>query len=125
MLRTYPALFHLEDKGFWVEFPDFPGGTFGDDLEEAMLNSHDFLEGVLASYIDEEMELPIASNITDLEIDDGFATLIQVDPTPFIKYNKTVRKNITIPEWLLKRADKANINYSETLTKVLEEVLVK
>lgn len=36
MLRTYPALFHRDEDGYWVEFPDFAGGTEGLDIEEAM-----------------------------------------------------------------------------------------
>ena len=34
--RTYPAIFHKEDDGYWVEFPDVPGCfTQGKTLEEA------------------------------------------------------------------------------------------
>lgn len=30
MLKSYPAIFHKEDDGrFWVEFPEFHGGTQG------------------------------------------------------------------------------------------------
>lgn len=120
MLKTYPAIFHAEKDGYWVEFNDFAGGTAGDNLNDAMANARDFLEGAVATYIDEDMPLPEPSNIKDLKITDGFVTLIQIDPTPFIKYNKAIRKNVTIPEWLVKRADRKNINYSETLTKALE-----
>ncbi len=26
MLKTYPAIFHKEGGGYWVEFPDFGAG---------------------------------------------------------------------------------------------------
>ena len=32
----YPAIFHKEDDGFWVSFPDFPEClTEGDNMEQA------------------------------------------------------------------------------------------
>ncbi|WP_019320392.1 type II toxin-antitoxin system HicB family antitoxin, partial [Streptococcus mutans] len=53
MLKSYPAIFHKEEEGYWVEFPEFGGGTQGEDLEEAMKNARQMLESVLASYLDE------------------------------------------------------------------------
>lgn len=120
MLKSYPAIFHKEDTGYWVEFPEFLGGTQGESLEEAMYNAREFLESSIALYIDEGLELPKMSNIEDLPAPDGFVTLIQADPTPFIKNNKAIRKNVTVPEWLIKLADREGINYSEVLTKALE-----
>ena len=79
MLKTYPAIFHKEDTGYWVEFPEFGGGTDGSTLDEAMKNAKEMLEGVLASYIDEDMPFPEASDITHLSVSDGFASLIQVN----------------------------------------------
>lgn len=36
MIKNYPAIFHNEANGrYWGEFPDFTGGTQGDNLEEA------------------------------------------------------------------------------------------
>lgn len=120
MLKSYPAIFHKEDTGYWVEFPEFGGGTQGENLEEAMYNAREFLESSIALYIDEGLELPKASNIDDLHAPDGFVTLVQADPTPFIKNNKAIRKNVTVPEWLTKLADREGLNYSEVLTKALE-----
>ncbi|MGT2800409.1 hypothetical protein JavanS292_0001 [Streptococcus satellite phage Javan292] len=120
MLKSYPAIFHKEDTGYWVEFPEFGGGTRGDNLEEAMYNAREFLESSIALYIDEGLELPKVSNIEDLSAPDGFVTMIQADPTPFIKNNKAIRKNVTVPEWLTRLADREGLNYSEVLTKALE-----
>ena len=124
MLKTYPAIFHEEkDKSYWIEFPEFNGGTQGDNLEEAMLMAKDFLAGILAYYIEEDTPLPEPTDISTLKVDDGFTTLIQVDPSAYIKGNKTIRKNVTIPEWISIKADKENINYSETLTRALTKRL--
>ncbi len=59
MLKTYPAIFHLEKENhYWIEFPNFKGGTSGIGIEEAMKHAHQMLESVLATYIDNGMDLP-------------------------------------------------------------------
>lgn len=121
MLKSYPAIFHKEEDSYWVEFPEFGGGTEGDNIEEAMVNAHQMLESVLATFIDEDIPLPKPSDITKIKVEDGFTSMIQVDPTPFIKNNKTIRKNVTVPEWLVRLCDRQNINYSEVLTIALEK----
>ncbi|HEM5678244.1 TPA: type II toxin-antitoxin system HicB family antitoxin, partial [Streptococcus suis] len=108
------------EQGYWVEFPEFSGGTQGDNLEEAMYNAREFLESSIALYIDEGMELPKVSDIKELSAPDGFVSMIQADPTPYIKNNKAIRKNVTVPEWLTKLADREGLNYSEILTTALE-----
>lgn len=123
MLKTYPAIFHKEGTGYWVEFPEFGGGTEGKNIEEAMKNAREMLENVLASYIDEGMELPTPSDILKIEVSDGFVSMIQVDPAPFLRSNKAIRKNVTVPEWLVRLADREKINYSEVLAQALEKKL--
>ncbi len=49
--------------------------------------------------------------------------MIQADPTPFIRNNKAIRKNVTVPEWLVRLADREKVNYSEVLTQALETKL--
>ena len=123
MLKSYPAIFHREGTGYWVEFPEFGGGTEGETLELAMKNAREMLESVLASYIDEGLALPTPSDIAKLKAPDGFVTLIQVNPLPFVKNNKAIRKNVTVPEWLVRLADREKVNYSEVLTQALESRL--
>ncbi|WP_057491072.1 type II toxin-antitoxin system HicB family antitoxin [Streptococcus orisasini] len=123
MLKTYPAIFHKEEEGYWVEFPEFGGGTQGKDLEEAMKHARQMLESVLASYLDEGMQLPAPSDIRKLSAEDGFVSLIQADPSPYLRNTKAIRKNVTVPEWLVRLADRNQVNYSEVLTKALEKKL--
>lgn len=88
-----------------------------------MKHAHQMLESVLATYIDNGMDLPKPTDLANLQVEDGFVTLIQVDPSPFLKNTKAIRKNVTVPEWLVRLADRQDINYSETLTKALEDLL--
>lgn len=59
------------------------------------------------------MALPTPSDILKIEVSDGFVSMIQVDPAPFVRSNKAIRKNVTVPEWLVRLADREKINYSE------------
>jgi predicted RNase H-like HicB family nuclease len=70
-----------------VVFPDFAGATQGDDLEEAMSNAKEFLDSILAYSIDENLKIPEPTDIKQLqaEADETIISLIQGDPSPFIK----------------------------------------
>lgn len=126
MLKTYPAIFHIEEDGYSVTFPEFNGGTQGDSLDEAMAEAKDCLSSMIAYYIDQEITIPAPSDIRSIALEDSadFVTLIQADPRPYIRGNKTIRKNVTIPEWLAKKAEKEQINFSETLTEALYKKFV-
>ena len=69
------------------------------------------------------MVLPTPSDILKIEVLDGFVSMIQVDPAPFVRSNKAIRKNVTVPEWLVRLADREKINYSEVLAQALEKKL--
>lgn len=122
MKKTYPAIFIPEENGFSVIFPEFSGGTQGKDLEDSMYQAKEMLDGVLSYYIEENISLPIPSNIYDIQLEDegSFVTLVQGDPTRFLE-KKTVRKNVTIPEWLAVRGEKDGVNFSQLLTESLFE----
>lgn len=122
MEKSYPAIFTKEKDGFSVIFPDFAGATQGDDLEESMSNAKEFLDSILAYYIDEELSTPEPTKIELLtgNSNQKFVSLIQGDPTPYIQ-KKTVRKNVTIPEWLVSRGEKDKLNFSQLLTDALFE----
>lgn len=122
MKKSYPAVFTREDEGFSVIFPDFAGATQGDNLEEAMSNAKEFLDGILAYYIDENLLLPEPTDLKQVQStnENQFVSFIQGDPSPYIK-KKTVRKNVTIPEWLASRGEKDKANFSKILTDALFE----
>lgn len=81
------------------------------------------LESSLAAYLDEGLELPKVVNMSELSVEDGFITLIQVDPSQYLKSTKSIRKKVTVPEWLVRLANRENVNYSEVLIQALEKKL--
>ncbi len=117
---VYPAICHFEDGGYWCEFPDLDGCFSQGDTEfEIVDNAKEALEGFALSILERGGSLPKASQITDLRAKGkDFLTYISCDLS---NNGKFVRKNVTIPEWLSVRAEKAAINFSQTL----QESLVK
>ncbi len=63
-MTAYPAIFHPDETGFWVEFPDFPGClTEGDTLEEAKEMAKEALSAMLESFDSRKMSIPVPSSL--------------------------------------------------------------
>lgn len=126
MLLIYPAIFHEEDNAVWVEFPDLEGcQTYGDTIEECIIYAQEALEGYAESVVDRGMKLPAASDIKKIETNNPHALIIPIY-CDFKKYEKkSVKKTLTIPQWLNEKAMQSNINFSETLQNALIEKLYK
>ena len=134
MLSIYPAIFYKEKDGYSVIFPDLNYlSTCGENLNDAMEMAIDCLAGYLYTTKLDDDKLPEPSKIDDIHpIDiantigfggkDSFINLISVDLEDYAKthFNKSVKKTLTIPEWLNREATKKNINFS----KVLQEALI-
>ncbi len=134
MLSIYPAIFYKEKNGYSVIFPDLNYlSTCGENLNDAMEMAIDCLAGYLYTAKLDDDKLPTPSIIDDIHpIDiantigfdgkDSFINLISVDLEDYAKthFNKSVKKTLTIPEWLNREATKKNINFS----KVLQEALI-
>lgn len=88
-----------------------------------MKNAREMLESSLAAYLDGGLTLPKIIDMNELSVSDGFISLIQADPSPYLKSLKAIRKNVTVPEWLVRLANREHINYSEVLTQALEKKL--
>ena len=61
---SYPALFHPDENGFWVEFPDLDGCvTEGNSLEDAKIMAKETLSSVLESMDSRKFSIPKPSVI--------------------------------------------------------------
>jgi antitoxin HicB len=68
-MTTYPAIFHPDEKGYWVEFPDLPGCvTEGETLEDAKEMAKEALSAMLESLDSRKKSIPIPSNIKGNDI---------------------------------------------------------
>ena len=124
---VYPAIFTYEDDGISVQFPDLPGClTCADTTEEAIKMAKEAL-GLHLYDIEEENEpIPVASSINDLSLEKNqIPILIDINMVLHRKAieNTSVKKTLTIPQWLNKEAERHNINFSQVLQEALKEQL--
>lgn len=122
MKFTYPAICHFEDNGYWCEFPDLDGCfSQGDTEREIVENAQEALEGYLVTLLADGKKLSKPSNITDFNVKEkDFLSYISCNIEGI---GKSVRKNVTLPFWLDKLAEKASINFSQTLQESLLQKL--
>lgn len=127
-LYFYPAIFHKAEpdedfQGFWVEFPDIPEAlTQGEDMKDAYKMAYDCLGLSLTIRQDENMEIPLPSSFDSIQIDSNSTiVLIEIDLTKYKKKvkSKSIKKTLTIPEWLDDEAKKEGINFSQLLQEAL------
>ena len=124
---TYPALFHEEGGKYWVEFPDLEGClTNGDTVEESYKNAKE----ALGFYLDQEGDVykriinkpSEVKNIVNAN-PGTLVMLVEYDSLEYAKKYKTksIKKTLSIPEWLNDLAVKQNVNFSN----VLQDALIK
>ena len=133
MLSIYPAYFFEEENHYSVIFPDFNYlSTCGDSLQDAMEMAIDCLAGALFSAKLDNEDIPIPSKLEEInptqiaselefEFKQSFVTLVSVDVEEYAKthFNKSIKKTLTIPEWLNKEAMSKKINFSQVLQEAL------
>lgn len=118
----YPAIFHKEDGGFWVSFPDFPECfTEGENMEEAYEMAFEALGLAITSRQKEGDTIPTPSPIDAINTEDGFLTIVNFDLMEYLKKHssKAVKKTLSIPEWLNEEALNLGLNFSQVLQEAL------
>lgn len=124
MKMAYPVIIHSEDGRYWVEFPDLNECfSDGDTLADAASNAEEALGAYLCSLMERDMPVPSPSDIRDITDDDGFTSIIVTEPMAYMKSTKSVKKTLTIPEWLNTAAEKRHINFSSVLQQALIAVI--
>lgn len=131
MKLVYPAIFKQEDIGYSIVVPDLIGCcTQGDTLEEAIQMAEDAALGWLLTALEENEEIPKASKINDIKLQDKdeFVSLLLLDLSSYSeRYSsrKSVKKTLTIPFWLNERAERLKINFSKTLQDALISKIIR
>lgn len=122
----YPVILEPEEKDVFVQVPDIQGGfTQGKDVFDAIEMAKDVIGNLLEDINPENY--PKASDPKDIKLEDGQQLVyVDVDMREFKrKYPRTVRRNVTIPEYLNVMAKNKKINVSKLLSDALETKLVK
>lgn len=118
--------FEKDPVGYGIYFPDIEGAvTQSADIVQGLEVASDALGIMLGDLIENNIPLPVPSDIKDLSIDSEkeFATLISVELNDYLKDVKLDKKTIKIPHWLNVRATKEGINFSRTMTEALAQKL--
>ena len=134
MIVIYPVVFTEtkdEKNTVLVYIPDIDGATEGFGIADAIVMAKDYIGNFLVNTADEDF--PKASEIDAVDVsksefaDAGksFVSLVDVDMTAFrrMQKTKTVRRNITLPEWLDDMAKDAKINVSALTQEALKQKL--
>ena len=136
MKTVYPVIFtqkNDEKNTVLVEVPDIHQTTQGFGLFDAFAMARDLIELYCITMEDggDEIEPPSDINCINInkaefkDVGDSFAALVDIDTDAYRKKydNRSVRRNVTLPAWLNKEAEKAKINVSKVLQKALMETL--
>ena len=70
--------------------------------------------------------IPPASGPHDIKTEgNAFTSVVAVDTETYRRFyeNKSVKKTLSIPMWLNDQAERANVNFSQTLQKALKTEL--
>jgi predicted RNase H-like HicB family nuclease len=127
MKAAYPVVLMQEDKWTLVYIPDFEINTEGSDYADAMEMARDAIGLMGITLEDDGKELPAPSDLRKVAESNskGDVTLVDVDFTEYRRANdmRTVRRNVSLPQWLNVQAEKAGINVSAVLQKALKAEL--
>ena len=134
MNTIYPVIFtetNKKKKEILVYIPDLNGLTEGKDIADAIAMAKDYICNAL--FDKKDSEVPASSKINEIKIntspffDNGksFVSLVDVDLEAFRQRekSKSVRRNITLPQWLDDMATAAKLNVSAITQRALKKEL--
>lgn len=129
MKRVYPVILTQAEDCILIEVPDLEILTQGKDLADAIEMARDAIGLTIITMQDKEQDVPMPSIEANINMkaatfaEDGVSmmALVDIDVEAYRrKYdNRTVRRNVTLPNWLNKEAEKAHLNVSRVLQEAL------
>lgn len=129
MKKVYPVILTQTEDCTLIEVPDLEILTQGKDLSDAIEMARDAIGLTIITMQDKEQDIPEPSYKANINMkastfaEDGvnMMALVDIDVEAYRrKYdNKTVRRNVTLPNWLNKEAEKAHLNVSRVLQEAL------
>jgi hypothetical protein len=140
MKKVYPVIFTHVNTNILIEVPDLKILTEANEegkekasFAEAITVARDAIGLWCISAEDNGEEIAGASSISDIDVSKGVFTeegesivsLVDVDLAEYRRKvdNKTVRRNVTLPNWLNQEAEAANLNVSRVLQEALMQKL--
>lgn len=129
MKRVYPVIFTQTEDVVLIEVPDLEILSEGKNIADAIEMARDAIGVTGISMEDHGEEIPEPTEFSKISSAQGtfskegesFVSMVDID---FSEYrlredNKAVRRNVTLPNWLNREAEKAHINVSRVLQEAL------
>lgn len=127
MKNSYPIVLTPDKVGYVVYIPDFNINTEGDTLTEAIEMARDAIGLMGIDMEDDKKELPSPTPMGSVvkSTEDDIVSLVDVDFTEYRRQNdmRSVRRNVTLPQWLDFEATKSGVNVSALLQRALKQEL--
>lgn len=124
---AYPAFFYYDDDGISIEFPDLPSCLpCAHSSEEAFHNAKEALGLHLFGLEQDGDPIPEPTPVKALRPEEGGVVVMVEVFMPSVRdriNNRVVKKTLTIPAWLNREAEAANVNFSQILQDGLKSYL--
>lgn len=115
------------EEGISISFPDLPGCfSCADSDEEALSMAKDALGLHLYSIEEDNDDIPNPTPINKIKLEENQVVVLIEVFMPSMRQaieNYSVKKTLSIPQWLNKLAIERNINFSQVLQAALKERL--
>ncbi|HIY93485.1 MAG TPA: type II toxin-antitoxin system HicB family antitoxin [Candidatus Companilactobacillus pullicola] len=108
-----------------IKIPDIDGMTQGKNIDDAIQMARDYIGLNIINKQDNNLDVPTSNYVLPTSKDGNIVTLVDVDIDEYRRKNdfKTIKKTLTIPNYLNKLGKENNINFSELLTTTLKKEL--
>lgn len=129
MKAVYPAILSpiSDGGGYAARVPDIDGCiTTGIDIQNTLDNIRDALAACICTLEDYNQPIPAPSAPESIHHgEESIIALLDVDTLKYREETDTraVRKNVSMPAWLLNMADTHGINCSQVLQEALKKQL--
>jgi len=124
---VYPAIFSYAADGVTIEFPDLPGCLpCGETTEEALKNAKEAMALHLWGIENDNEPIPEPTPIDEIKLKPNQVVVLVEVYMPIYRdaiENQSVKKTLTIPQWLNKIAEENHVNFSQVLQNALKEHL--
>jgi len=126
-IYIYPAIFTYDEDGISIEFPDLPGCLpCAKTTEEAIKNAKEAMALHLWSMEKDGEPIPEPTPVNKIHVKNNQAIMLVEVYMPVYREaieNQSVKKTLTIPQWLNRLAEEKKVNFSQLLQAALKEYL--
>ena len=123
----FVAVFNYAKDGISITFPDLPGVfSSAKTTKQAIKNANEVLGLILYDMELDKEKIPEATPLENIKCNNNEKTVLINVWMPLVRNEldeQTVKKTLTIPQWLNRLAESQNVNFSKLLQTSLKEYL--